>query len=101
MPIVRKMKMKQNQAWSTTLGGVNVRTNLEFTTYVIIIKTIVKIDKYVAKINVSNVDVDSFKWWLKKGGIQHILVLGKIFFKHVIPKNIFKINGKFTQIWYM
>jgi hypothetical protein len=46
----------------------------------------VKTDKYVAKNNVSNVDVDHFKQWLKKGGIQHILVLGKFFFKHVIPK---------------
>jgi hypothetical protein len=29
----------------------------------------VKIDKYLAKNNVSNVDVDNFKQWLKKGGI--------------------------------
>jgi hypothetical protein len=42
MPIVRKMKMKQNQGWSTTLGGINVRTNLEFTTYVIVIKQLWK-----------------------------------------------------------
>jgi len=32
------MKMKQNQGSSTTLGDVNVRIDLEFTTYVIIIK---------------------------------------------------------------
>ncbi len=55
--------------------------------------------KVVESMAINNVDINSFKQQLKGDGIQLVLILGKLFIKHVIPKPLFKINGGSTQIW--
>ncbi len=47
------------------------------------------------------VNVDNMKQWLRKDGIQPIFVLGQLFFEHVVPERVLKINCKSTNICYM
>ncbi len=74
--------MNQNQTLSLTFGIPKVGRNLG-STICNVNRAILQMTKDMAR---SNVNIDHFKKVALKNGIQLILILGQLFFKHGVPK---------------
>jgi len=88
-----KIKLR---ALSTTLGAHKVRLNLRsimINNVGNVLRAIMQMVEDMAK---TNVHIDGPKWVMQEDHIQVIFVFQKLFFKHVIRKNILKIHGTFN-----